>query len=85
LILIVEIAVFSYLDAVLPKQFGVSKKPWFFLTPIIKLFRRSTGSSAVGRYVTRPFFTIALRSNARIFLPPDEVSHSLEAGQKRSS
>lgn len=60
LILMVEIAVCSYLDAVLPKQFGVSKKPWFFLTPIIKLFRRSTGSSAVGRYVTRSLFSVAL-------------------------
>jgi hypothetical protein len=65
ILLIVGIAVLvysarSYLDAVLPKQFGVSKKPWFFLTPIIKLFRRSAGSSAVGRYATLPFFTVAL-------------------------
>lgn len=26
----------SYLDAVLPKEFGISRKPWFFVTPIYR-------------------------------------------------
>jgi hypothetical protein len=37
----------SYLDAVLPKQFGVSKKPWFFLNPLIKLCKRCTARAHI--------------------------------------
>ncbi|ELR11324.1 ABC transporter A family protein [Acanthamoeba castellanii str. Neff] len=62
-----------YLDAVLPKQFGVSKKPWFFLTPIIKLFRRSAGSSAVGRSVQ------ADEENLALLEPKRSVTQTVEA------
>eukprot|EP01087_Luapelamoeba_hula_P013768 TRINITY_DN395_c6_g1_i1.p1 TRINITY_DN395_c6_g1~~TRINITY_DN395_c6_g1_i1.p1 ORF type:complete len:890 (-),score=121.35 TRINITY_DN395_c6_g1_i1:212-2881(-) len=40
-----------YLDEVLPKQYGISKKPWFFLNPIFRGIRRLVKGSKSTEYV----------------------------------
>jgi ABC-type multidrug transport system ATPase subunit len=68
----------AYLDAVLPKEFGISKKPWFFLTPILRLFKKSGDVDNENDDEGSSAFLSFNQSKRRKILPTGHVQKSSE-------